>query len=50
MHIQHYIGIDVSMNTLNWAVYANKHSIWQTQSENLPAAIRAVVKKRQEFT
>ena len=45
MDIHHYIGIDVSKNTLDWAVYANKHVIWQTQSENSPAAIRTVVKQ-----
>ena len=47
MHIHHYIGVDVSKSTLDWAVYANKRIIWQTQSENSPAAIRAVVKKLQ---
>ena len=47
MDIHHYIGIDVSKNTLDWAVYANKQIIWQTQSENSPTAIRAVVKKLQ---
>ena len=45
MQIHHYIGIDVSKNTLDWAVYANKRIIWQTQSENAPAAIRVVIKK-----
>lgn len=47
MDIHHYIGIDVSKNTLDWAVYAQKRIIWQTQSENSPAAIRAVVKQLQ---
>ena len=47
MDILHYIGIDVSKNTLDWAVYANKSIIWQTQSENSPAAIRAVIKQLQ---
>jgi transposase len=37
----------VSKNTLDWAVYANKGIIWQTQSENSPAAIRAVIKQLQ---
>lgn len=45
MDIRHYIGIDVSKNTLDWAIYANKQIIWQTQSDNSPTAIRAVVKK-----
>ena len=45
MHIQHYIGIDISKNTLDWAVYANKQIIWQSQSQNTAAAIRTVVKK-----
>ena len=37
----------VSKNTLDWAVYANKGIIWQIQSENPPAAIRAVIKQLQ---
>ena len=45
MDIPHYIGIDVSKNTLDWAVYANKQIVWQTQSENSPVAIRAVIKQ-----
>ena len=45
MDICHFIGIDVSKNTLDWAVYANKGIIWQTQSENSPTAIRAVIKQ-----
>ncbi|SFF10816.1 hypothetical protein SAMN05216167_1291, partial [Spirosoma endophyticum] len=36
MDIRHFIGIDVSKNTLDWAVYANKGIIWQIQSENSP--------------
>ncbi|WP_020607427.1 hypothetical protein [Spirosoma spitsbergense] len=47
MDIHHFIGIDVSKNTLDWAVYANKGIIWQTQSENSPTAIRAVIKQLQ---
>jgi transposase len=47
MDIHHYLGIDVSKNTLDWAVYANNGIIWQTQSENSPAAIRAVIKQLQ---
>lgn len=52
MDIRHFIGIDVSKNTapadrLDWAVYANKGFIWQTQSENSPAAIRVVIKQLQ---
>ena len=47
MDIRHFIGIDVSKNTLDWAVYANKGVIWQTQSENSPVAIRAVIKQFQ---
>ncbi|WP_245776880.1 IS110 family transposase, partial [Spirosoma endophyticum] len=35
----------VSKNTLDWAVYANKGIIWQTQSENSPVAIRAIIKQ-----
>jgi len=35
----------VSKNTLDWAVYANKGIIWQTQSENSPVAIGVIVKK-----
>ncbi|WP_460912337.1 IS110 family transposase [Spirosoma areae] len=34
---------------LDWAVYANKGIIWQTQSENSPAAIRAVTKRLREL-
>ncbi|WP_240543714.1 hypothetical protein [Spirosoma foliorum] len=45
MDIRHFIGIDVSKNTLDWAVYANKGIVWQTQSENSPTAIRAVIKQ-----
>lgn len=47
MDIHHYIGIDVSKNTLDWAVYTNNHIVWQTQSENAPVAIRAVIKRLQ---
>ena len=52
MDIRHFIGIDVSKNTapadrLDWAVYTNKGIVWQTQSENLPTAIRAVIKQLQ---
>lgn len=47
MDIRHFIGIDVSKNTLDWAVYANKGIIWQIQSENSPLAIRAVIKQLQ---
>ncbi|RAJ89880.1 transposase [Larkinella arboricola] len=45
MVIHHFIGIDVSKNTLDWAVYANKGIIWQIQSENSPVAIRAIIKQ-----
>ncbi|WP_381503009.1 IS110 family transposase [Spirosoma flavum] len=37
----------VSKNTLDWAVYAHKGIVWQTQSENSPTAIRAVIKQLQ---
>lgn len=37
----------VSKNTLDWAVYANKGIVWQTQSENTPTAIRAGIKQLQ---
>ncbi|SFE95981.1 IS110 family RNA-guided transposase [Spirosoma endophyticum] len=47
MDIRHFIGIDVSKNTLDWAVYTNKGIVWQTQSENSPTAIRAVIKQLQ---
>jgi transposase len=47
MDIRHFIGIDVSKNTLDWAVYADKGIVWQTQSENSPTAIRAVIKQLQ---
>ena len=47
MAIHHFIGIDVSKNTLDWAVYASRQIIWQTQSDNSPAAIRAVLKQVQ---
>ena len=47
MDIRHFIGIDVSKNTLDWAVYANQGIIWKTQSENSPVAIRLVVKQLQ---
>jgi transposase len=50
MDIHHYIGIDVSKNTLDWAVYANQRIVWQTQSENSPTAIRAVIKQLQALT
>ena len=50
MDIRHFIGIDVSKNTLDWAVYANKGIIWQTQSENSPTAIRAVIKQLQTLS
>ncbi|GAB4028867.1 IS110 family RNA-guided transposase [Spirosoma koreense] len=45
MDIRHFMGIDVSKNTLDWAIYANKAIIWQTQSENSPSAIRAIIKQ-----
>ena len=47
MDIRYYIGIDVSKNTLDWAVYADQRMVWQTQSENSPTAIRAVIKQLQ---
>jgi transposase len=47
MEIRYYIGIDVSKITLDWAVYANQRMVWQTQSENSPTAIRAVIKQLQ---
>lgn len=52
MDIRYYIGIDrgrpaVSKNTLDWAVYANQRIVWQTQSENAPIPIRAVLKQLQ---
>lgn len=45
MDIRYYIGIDVSKSTLDWAVYANQRIVWQTQSENAPTPIRAVLKQ-----
>lgn len=45
MQIHYYVGIDVSKNTLDWAVYNEKHIVWQAQSENTPAAIRTVIKQ-----
>ena len=47
MEIRYYIGIDVSNNTLDWAVYADQRMVWQTQSENSSVAIRAVIKQLQ---
>jgi transposase len=47
MDIRYFIGIDVSKNTLDWAVYADQRIAWQTQSENSSMAIRAVIKQIQ---
>ncbi|AUD01826.1 IS110 family transposase [Spirosoma pollinicola] len=44
MTIRHFIGIDVSKATLDWAVFDGKTIVLQTQSTNSPAAIRATVK------
>jgi hypothetical protein len=45
MDIRYYIGIDVSKNTLDWAIYADQRTVWQTQSENSSVAIRAVIRQ-----
>lgn len=47
MDIRHFVGIDVSKNTLDWAIHANQRIVWQIQSENSPAAIRMVIKQLQ---
>ena len=44
MDIRHYIGVDVSKDTLDWAVFDGKTIVLQTQSVNSPAAIRTTVK------
>jgi len=45
METQHFIGIDISKATLDWAVYSiQKGIIYQTQSANSEAAIKATLK------
>lgn len=44
MTIRYFIGVDVSKATLDWAVFDGKTTVFQTQSVNSPAAIRATVK------
>lgn len=45
METQHFIGIDISKATLDWAVYSTqKGIIYQTQSANSEAAIKATLK------
>jgi len=44
MAIRYFIGVDVSKATLDWAVFEGKITVFQTQSDNSPAAIRATVK------
>lgn len=44
MDIRHYIGVDVSKATLDWAVFDGKTIVLQTQSANSPVGIKAMVK------
>lgn len=45
MDLQHFIGVDISKTTLDWAVYSTqKGIIYQTQSLNSEAAIKATLK------
>ncbi len=45
METQHFIGIDISKATLDWAVYSiQKGIIYQTQSANSEVAIKATIK------
>ena len=44
MTICYFIGVDVSKATLDWAIFDGKITVFQTQSDNSPAAIRATVK------
>lgn len=45
MDIQHFIGVDISKATLDWAVYSSKGGIiYQTQSANSESAIKATIK------
>ena len=37
MQILHYIGIDISKATLDWAVFEGKATIWQTTTPNTVA-------------
>jgi hypothetical protein len=45
MDIQHFIGVDISKATLDWAVYSTKGGIiYQSQSANSEVAIKATMK------
>lgn len=45
MDIQHFIGVDISKATLDWAVYSAKGGIiYQTQSANSEVGIKATIK------
>ncbi|MBC3789171.1 IS110 family transposase [Spirosoma utsteinense] len=43
MHILHYIGIDISKATLDWATFEGKATIWQTTTPNTVAVIRTAL-------
>lgn len=43
MHILHYIGIDISKATLDWAVFEGKATIWQITTPNTVAGIRTAL-------
>lgn len=45
MDYTHFVGIDVSKNTLDFAVLAGKEVLFQTQTSNDAAGIRDVVKR-----
>jgi len=44
MDIRHFIGIDISKATLDWAVFDGKDIVFQSQSANSQAGVKATVK------
>ena len=44
MDIRYFIGVDISKTTLDWAVFDGKTILFQSQSENTEADIKATLK------
>lgn len=45
MDIHHYIGIDISKATLDWAVFDGKALVWQTTTLNTVAGIKTALRQ-----
>ena len=45
MHILHYIGIDISKATLDWAACEGKTMIWQVTTPNTVAGIKIALQE-----